>query len=31
MRVDIRLINLDRRKISTFLTGVISDTFAVRF
>ena len=30
-RVDIRLISLDRRKISTFLAGVIPGTFAVRF
>ena len=30
LRVDIRLISLDRRKISTFLAGVIPDTFAVR-
>ena len=31
LRVDIRLISLDRRKISTFLAGVIPDSFAVRF
>ena len=31
LRVGIRLISLDRRKISTFLTGVIPGTFAVRF
>ena len=31
MRVDIRLTRMDRRKISTFLAGVISDTFTVRF
>ena len=30
LRVDIRLISLDRRKISTFLAGVIPGTFAVR-
>ncbi len=31
LRVNIRLISLDRRKISTFLAGVIPDSFAVRF
>ena len=31
LRVDIRLISLDSRKISTFLAGVIPDSFAVRF
>ena len=31
LRVDIRLISLDRHKISTFLAGVIPDSFAVRF
>ncbi len=31
MRVDIRLISLDSRKFSTFLAGVIPDTFAVKF
>ena len=31
MRVDIRLISLDMRKISTLLAGVIPDTFAVKF